>query len=110
MYKPRKKSNALRGAHGKSRCLGSEVKDKERWNGAPIQGRGFSKGCGIEKESVTIAGVGGAETGGMRSKEESYQTLQKLKFHLHSLNELLPFQCERCLREAVLLDSKPGEG
>lgn len=43
-------------------------------------------------EALRIPGVGGVETRGIRSEKESYQTVQKLKFHLHCLNELFPFR------------------
>lgn len=54
MDKLRKNSNALREACGQSRWLGREVKDQVRWNRAPIWGWEFSKGCGMEKESVRL--------------------------------------------------------
>lgn len=98
MYKPRKNSSALGGAHGQSRWLGSEAKDKER-------GWGFLKrmwhGEGI-CEALRIPGVGGVE-----AREKSYHTHWKLEFSL-VLGSSSPLRCERC-SGAVGQDSKHGK-
>lgn len=72
-------NSALRGPRGQSRWLGSETKDKERWNGAPMQVWGFSKRCGFEKESVgLLKGSRGGWVGGDRRRYVLGQKLPDL--------------------------------
>lgn len=73
-YKPRKKGNVLRGAHGQSRWFQSGVKDKVSWNWAPIWG---GRGEGI-CETLRIPRVDGVETRSIRSREESTRLSRSL--------------------------------